>query len=45
MILLDEIKNSLSLGVSFRKYHIDESIHGAIASIVTYGTLIEASEE
>ena len=45
MVLIDELRNKLSEAFCLRDYKIDESIHGAIASIITYGALCEASEK
>jgi 2-methylcitrate dehydratase len=45
MILLDEIRGRLAESFSLKTYKIDHVVHGAIASIVTYGTLLNATEE
>lgn len=45
MILLDEIRGRLAESFSLKTYKIDHVVHGAIASIITYGTLLEASPE
>ena len=45
MILLDEIRGRLAESFSLKSYKIDHVVHGAIASIVTYGTMLEASIE
>ena len=44
MILIDEIRCRLAESFSLKTYKIDHVVHGAIASIVTYGCLLEASE-
>jgi 2-methylcitrate dehydratase len=43
MILLDEIRGRLAESFSLRKYKIDHVVHGAIASCITYGTMIGAN--
>lgn len=45
MVLLDEIRCRLAEVFALKKYKIDHVVHGAIASIVTYGTLLDASDE
>lgn len=45
MLLLDEIRGRLAESFSLKTYYIDHVVHGAIASIVTYGTLLEATPE
>jgi 2-methylcitrate dehydratase len=45
MTLLDEIRGRLCEVFSLKTYKIDHVVHGGIASIVTYGTLMGASEE
>lgn len=45
MLLLDEIRGRLAESFSLKTYKIDHVVHGAIASIVTYGTLLNATEE
>lgn len=43
MVLQDEIRCRLAEVFPLKKYKIDHVVHGAIASIVSYGTLIDAS--
>ncbi len=43
MLLIDEIRGRLAEVFSLKTYKIDHVVHGAIASAVTYGTLIGAS--
>lgn len=43
MILLDEIRGRLAEVFSLKTYKIDHVVHGAIASAVVYGTLLEAT--
>jgi 2-methylcitrate dehydratase len=43
MILSDEIRGRLAESFSLRKYKIDHVVHGAIASCITYGTLVGAN--
>jgi 2-methylcitrate dehydratase len=43
MILLDEIRGRLAEVFSLKSYKIDHVVHGAIASAVVYGTLLEAT--
>merc|ERR1719322_634953 len=45
MLLLDEIRCRLAESFSLKTFKVDHVVHGAIASIVTYGTLLKASEE
>lgn len=45
MVLLDEIRGRLAESFSLKTYKIDHVVHGAIASIVTYGTLLQATPE
>lgn len=43
MLLIDEIRGRLAEVFSLKSYKIDHVVHGAIASAITYGTLIGAS--
>lgn len=45
MLLSDEIRGRLAEVFSLKTYKIDHVVHGAIASAVTYGTLMGASYE
>merc|ERR1712130_354579 len=45
MILLDEIRGRLSEVFSLKTYKIDHVVHGAIASVATYGALMGATAE
>ncbi len=45
MILLDEIRGRLAEVFSLKTHKIDHVVHGAIASIATYGALMDASVE
>ncbi len=45
MVLLDEIRGRLAESFSLKTYKIDHVVHGAIGSIVTYGTLLNATPE
>ncbi len=45
MVLLDEVRCRLAESFSLKKYKVDHVVHGAIASIVTYGALLDASPE
>ena len=45
MVLLDEIRGRLAESFSLKTYKIDHVVHGAIASCVTYGVLLGASDE
>lgn len=45
MLLSDEIRGRLAEVFSLKTYKIDHVVHGAIASAVTYGTLMGASFE
>lgn len=45
MILIDEIRCRLAESFSLKTYKIDHVVHGAIASIVTYGVLLDASPD
>lgn len=45
MLLSDEIRGRLAEVFSLKSYKIDHVVHGAIASAVTYGTLMGASFE
>jgi len=45
MCLLDEIRGRLAEVFSLKTYKIDHVVHGAIASAVVYGTLMDASAE
>ena len=44
MVLLDEIRGRLAESFSLKTYKIDHVVHGAIASIVVYGLLNDASD-
>lgn len=43
MVLQDEIRGRLCEVFSLKSYKIDHVVHGAIASICTYGALVGAS--
>ena len=43
MLLLDEIRGRLAEVFSLKSYKIDHVVHGAIASAVTYGTMMGAN--
>ena len=45
MVLLDEIRGRLAESFSLKSYKIDHVVHGAIASAVTYGLLLGATDE
>merc|ERR1719445_3009134 len=45
MILLDEIRGRLSEVFSLKTYKIDHVVHGAIASVATYGALMGATAD
>lgn len=45
MLLSDEIRGRLAEVFSLKTYKIDHVVHGAIASAVTYGTMVGASFE
>jgi 2-methylcitrate dehydratase len=45
MTLQDEIRGRLCEVFSLKTYKIDHVVHGAIASICTYGALVEAKPE
>jgi len=45
MLLSDEIRGRLAEVFSLKSYRIDHVVHGAIASAITYGTLMGASYE
>ena len=45
MVLLDEIRGRLAECFALKKYKVDHVVHGAIASLVTYGILLDASPE
>ena len=45
MLLSDEIRGRLAEVFSLKTYKIDHVVHGAIASAITYGTLMGASAE
>lgn len=45
MVLLDEIRGRLAECFALKKYKIDHVVHGAIASLITYGVLLDASPE
>jgi len=45
MLLSDEIRGRLAEVFSLKSYKIDHVVHGAIASAITYGTLMGASFE
>lgn len=45
MILSDEIRGRLAEAFPLKKYKVDHVVHGAIASAITYGTLIGANPE
>jgi 2-methylcitrate dehydratase len=45
MVLLDEIRGRLAESFSLKTYKVDHVVHGAIASIVTYGTLLGATPQ
>lgn len=45
MLLSDEIRGRLAEVFSLKSYKVDHVVHGAIASAVTYGTLMGASFE
>jgi 2-methylcitrate dehydratase len=45
MLLSDEIRGRLAEVFSLKTYKIDHVVHGAIASAVTYGTMVGASIE
>ena len=45
MVLIDEIRGRLAEVFSLKTHKIDHVVHGAIASIATYGALMNASVE
>ncbi len=45
MILQDEIRGRLCESFSLKTYKIDHVVHGAIATICTYGALMNANVE
>ena len=45
MLLLDEIRGRLAECFALKKYKVDHVVHGAIASIVTFGVMLDASPE
>ena len=45
MVLQDEIRGRLAESFSLKTYKVDHVVHGAIASLVTYGALLGATEE
>lgn len=45
MLLSDEIRGRLAEVFSLKSYKVDHVVHGAIASAITYGTLMGASIE
>ena len=45
MLCLDEIRCRLAESFSLKTYNVDHVVHGAIASICTYGVLLDASDE
>jgi 2-methylcitrate dehydratase len=45
MLLSDEIRGRLAEVFSLKSYKIDHVVHGAIASAVTYGTMVGANTE
>lgn len=45
MILLDEIRGRLAEVFPLKRYKVDHVVHGAIASCITYGTLIGANPQ
>lgn len=45
MVLQDEIRGRLAEVFSLKSYKIDHVVHGAIASICSYGALIGATAE
>lgn len=45
MVLQDEIRCRLAEVFSLKDHKIDHVVHGAIASIITYGTLLKAKPE
>ncbi len=45
MILLDEIRGRLAEVFSLKTYKIDHVVHGAIASVATYGAMLGATPE
>lgn len=45
MLLSDEIRGRLAEVFSLKSYKVDHVVHGAIASAITYGTLMGASVE
>jgi len=45
MVLQDEIRGRLCEVFSLKTYKIDHVVHGAIASICTYGALMGATPE
>lgn len=45
MILLDEIRARMAEVFSLNSYKLDHVTHGAIASAVVYGTMLDATPE
>lgn len=45
MLLLDEIRGRLAESFALKKYKVDHVVHGALASLITYGVLLDASPE
>ena len=45
MLLIDEIRGRLAEVFSLKSYKIDHVVHGAIASAITYGTMVGATVE
>jgi 2-methylcitrate dehydratase len=45
MILLDEIRGRLAEVFSLKSYKIDHVVHGAVASAIVYGTMLNATPE
>lgn len=45
MVLVDEIRGRLAEVFSLKTHKIDHVVHGAIASIATYGALMNATVE
>lgn len=45
MVLQDEIRGRLAESFSLKTYKVDHVVHGGIASIASYGALLDATEE
>jgi 2-methylcitrate dehydratase len=45
MVLLDEIRGRLAEVFSLKTYKVDHVVHGAIASAVTFGAMLDATPE